>query len=544
MGGSRGAAAARDQNRRGRRSWISSLFVSIALAWGTWPAGAEPAMVEHTALPHDGQVGAVDPSVNALVDYVRGLQSVGKTEPNFTPVPAHGLALGDGRGGGHGAVSGHGASAHGSPHGSPHGGSAAGPRFDTRFAGHGSTEALLALPQIDGGSQLDQILRFAASLRLATLSEKRILRSHATRHTLAARLAREPDYVAEMPEPVRDAATVTTWVALENFDDTIEQPKQFGFIEILAAKADDSRPVLMVATREPKAAAAGRAPMVAPAPGDPDGRYFVGSKPCETCHAGLFDEFQQTVMGRNIKSGKVTPQGKMECETCHGPGSAHVNGGGGREKGGIRSFRPTDSRGFDVAEANSVCLSCHEKGDQTYWQGSQHETRGLACVNCHTVMRKVSPRNQLKTVQVMDTCFQCHKDRKAQVQRSSHMPIRETKITCVNCHNPHGSATEKLLREATVNDTCYTCHADKRGPFLFEHPPVRENCLNCHEPHGSNHESLLIVARQRLCQQCHTNPHNQPGLPTSARWAVGNACQNCHNNIHGSNAPSGSRWHR
>jgi DmsE family decaheme c-type cytochrome len=249
-------------------------------------------------------------------------------------------------------------------------------------------------------------------------------------------------------------------------------------------------------------------------------------------------------MGRNIKSGKITPQGKMECETCHGPGSAHVNGGGGREKGGIRSFRLTDSRGYDVEDFNGVCLSCHEKGDQTYWKGSQHEARGLACVNCHTVMRKVSPRNQLKTALVMDTCFQCHKDRKAQAQRTSHMPVRENKITCANCHNPHGSATEKLLKEATVNDTCFTCHADKRGPFLFEHAPVRENCLNCHEPHGSNHESLLIVARQRLCQQCHTNPHNQPGLPAAARWAVGNACQNCHTNIHGSNAPSGSRWHR
>lgn len=345
MGGSRGAAAARDQNRRGRRSWISSLFVSIALAWGTWPAGAEPAMVGHTALPHDGQVGAVDPSVNALVDYVRGLQSAGKTEQNFTPVPAHGLALGDGHGGGHGGISGHGASAHGSPHGA----AAAGPRFDTRFAGHGSTENLLALPQ------LEQSLRFTASLRLTTLSEKRILRSHQTRHTLAARLAREPDYVAEMPEPVRDAATVTTWVALENFDDTIEQPKLFGFIEILAAKADDSRPVLMVATREPRAAAAGRAPMVAPAPGDPDGRYFVGSKPCETCHAGLFDEFQQTVMGRNIKSGKVTPQGKMECETCHGPGSAHVNGGGGREKGAsARSGRPIAAASMSPRPTASV----------------------------------------------------------------------------------------------------------------------------------------------------------------------------------------------
>uniref|UniRef100_E6VNY4 Decaheme c-type cytochrome, DmsE family n=1 Tax=Rhodopseudomonas palustris (strain DX-1) TaxID=652103 RepID=E6VNY4_RHOPX len=548
MGGSGGAAAARGRNRRGRRGWLSSLFVSIALACATWPAGAEP---ERSAAS-DGQVGAVDPSVNALVDFVRGLQGAGKTEPNFTPLPGHGFAgaaaahAGIVLGNGHGTGAGHGASPHGaSPHGaSPHGAASAsgGPRFDTRYAGHGLTSA--ALPPIDGASQFEQTLRLAGTLRLASITERRILRSHETRRTLAARLAREPDYVAQMPELIRDAAMVTTWVALENFDDAVEPPKQFGFIEILAAKEDSSRPVLMVAKREPKAEAAGRAPMVAPAPGDPDGRYFVGSKPCETCHAGLFDEFQQTVMGRNIKSGKITPQGKMECETCHGPGSAHVNGGGGREKGGIRSFRPTDSRGFDVAEANSVCLSCHEKGDQTYWQGSQHESRGLACVNCHTVMRKVSPRNQLKTAQVMDTCFQCHKDRKAQVQRTSHMPIRETKITCVNCHNPHGSATEKLLKEATVNDTCYTCHADKRGPFLFEHPPVRENCLNCHEPHGSNHESLLIVARQRLCQQCHTNPHNQPGLPTAARWAVGNACQNCHNNIHGSNSPSGSRWHR
>jgi DmsE family decaheme c-type cytochrome len=285
--------------------------------------------------------------------------------------------------------------------------------------------------------------------------------------------------------------------------------------------------------------------MVAPAPGDPDGRYFVGSKPCETCHAGLFDEFQLTVMGRNIKSGKITAQGKMECETCHGPGSAHVNGGGGREKGGIRSFRLTDSRGVDVEDFNGVCLSCHERGDRTYWQNSAHESRGLACVNCHTVMRKVSPRNQLKTPLVMDTCFQCHKDRKAQAQRSSHMPVREGKITCANCHNPHGSAGEKLLKEASINDTCYTCHADKRGPFLFEHPPVRENCLNCHEPHGSNHESLLIVARPRLCQQCHTAPHAAAALNASAIERVaGAACQNCHVNIHGSNSPSGARWHR
>jgi predicted CXXCH cytochrome family protein len=47
------------------------------------------------------------------------------------------------------------------------------------------------------------------------------------------------------------------------------------------------------------------------------------------------------------------------------------------------------------------------------------------------------------------------------------------------------------LLEATVNDTCYQCHAEKRGPFLWEHAPVREDCTNCHSPHGSTQPSLL-----------------------------------------------------
>ncbi|WP_246164307.1 DmsE family decaheme c-type cytochrome [Blastochloris sulfoviridis] len=319
---------------------------------------------------------------------------------------------------------------------------------------------------------------------------------------------------------------------------------------IVVAQADVAQPAPKPKKRAKAAAAAeGHALMVMPAPDDPEGRYYVGSKPCETCHAGLFDEFSKTIMGRNILSGKATPQGKMECESCHGPGSGHVNAGGGREAGHIRSFRKTDPR-FSVADANGVCLSCHEKGEQTYWRGSTHENRDVACVDCHTVMRKTTPRFQLAKTSVMDTCFQCHKDRRAQSLRTAHMPIREGKITCANCHNPHGSATEAMLKGDTVNDTCYTCHAEKRGPFLFEHPPVRENCLNCHEPHGSMHDKLLVVARERLCQRCHTNRHNQAGLgvlgatANALRYAVGSSCQNCHTNIHGSNSPSGARWHR
>ena len=46
------------------------------------------------------------------------------------------------------------------------------------------------------------------------------------------------------------------------------------------------------------------------------------------------------------------------------------------------------------------------------------------------------------------------------------MPLREGKIVCSDCHNPHGTVTEAMLRDDSINDTCYKCHAEKRGPFL------------------------------------------------------------------------------
>ncbi|MGZ5528786.1 MAG: DmsE family decaheme c-type cytochrome, partial [Limisphaerales bacterium] len=265
---------------------------------------------------------------------------------------------------------------------------------------------------------------------------------------------------------------------------------------------------------------------------------IVGAKVCVTCHATQAELFKHTLMGRI----GMTQKGKFDCENCHGPGSAHVKAGGGRGVGGIISFRPED-QSRTAAENTAMCLTCHERGDRTYWTGSGHETRGLMCTNCHTVMKQVSRKFQLKTVFEPDTCFQCHKDRRAQFFRSSHMPLREGKMSCSDCHNPHGAFTEALLRENSVNDNCYKCHAEKRGPFLFEHQPVRENCLNCHDPHGSVNEYLLKIARPRLCAECHGFGHGLTSGPSSVQ-SMARSCQNCHNAVHGSNSPSGPLLHK
>jgi DmsE family decaheme c-type cytochrome len=178
-------------------------------------------------------------------------------------------------------------------------------------------------------------------------------------------------------------------------------------------------------------------------------------------------------------------------------------------------------------------------------------------------MEQVSPRAQLQRPNEIDTCGQCHVQRKAQTMRSSHMPLREGKMTCTSCHNPHGTVTPALLKKNSINDTCYSCHAEKRGPFLHPHVPVIENCVNCHDPHGSNHERMLKVAKPRLCQECHTGsghpvrPYgretaqlpigqlpNIVTVPTQLKFVLGRQCANCHVMIHGSNHPAGQLFER
>jgi DmsE family decaheme c-type cytochrome len=285
-------------------------------------------------------------------------------------------------------------------------------------------------------------------------------------------------------------------------------------------------------------AAPSKAAMAVPAPG---AEGYVGADTCKGCHEDQFATFARTRMGKLFLHAPRNQQEQLGCENCHGPGKGHVEAGGG--KGNIIAFSKKDPT--PVEHRNAVCLSCHEKTARLFWQGSPHESRDVACTNCHKVMEDVSPKSQLAKATEIETCGQCHLERRAQQMRSSHMPLREGKMTCTSCHNPHGGVTQHNLKANSVNETCYTCHAEKRGPFLWEHAPATESCTNCHDPHGSNHEKMLKLAKPRLCQQCHvvtrhpTRPYGQETSPSNFKFILGRQCVSCHVTIHGSNHPSG-----
>jgi DmsE family decaheme c-type cytochrome len=286
---------------------------------------------------------------------------------------------------------------------------------------------------------------------------------------------------------------------------------------------------------------------VAANPQAPDARA-VGERTCIACHRLEAEHFTHTLHALGLHVANRADPMIPVCEACHGPGSAHA--AQPLAKGLIIGY--TRSSGTPVETQTGTCLGCHAGGPRNLWLGSVHQRNGLSCSDCHNPMSKFSVEGSLAKKSINDTCAQCHKDIRLQFDRRSHMPLPEGQMSCDDCHNPHGTLTSPLLKTNTVNETCYPCHAEKRGPFLFEHPPVRENCINCHTPHGSNQQALLVAPVPTLCQQCHGMDFHSGALQTRQGLANGvhpepqliaRGCLTCHANIHGSNAPSGPRFH-
>jgi DmsE family decaheme c-type cytochrome len=267
------------------------------------------------------------------------------------------------------------------------------------------------------------------------------------------------------------------------------------------------------------------------------GAAYVGADTCKTCHEDQFKNLEHTLHGKLLgtKLSRTALQARG-CEACHGPGSKHLED----PAAPATSLRFGKKTTLPAADQNAVCAQCHQGGSQILGPGSRHEARDVSCATCHSVHAPASDKGQLKKANQADLCVRCHQVRVMQFTRSSHMPLREGKLTCTSCHNPHGTVTEKLIPEISINESCLRCHADKRGPFLWEHAPVIESCTNCHVPHSSNNPPLLRIKQPRLCQQCHiASRHPSQPYGQNDRKVFARSCVNCHLNIHGSNHPSG-----
>ncbi|HPA17338.1 MAG TPA: cytochrome c3 family protein [Verrucomicrobiae bacterium] len=270
---------------------------------------------------------------------------------------------------------------------------------------------------------------------------------------------------------------------------TIEPPR-WSRATAWFKKHSDKMPALLVALGAPAAlisCATLQHAIVAP-PNQIPGAEFVGSAACEDCHADVSAKFKNATHSRLKAQGDKAKN--IGCESCHGPGSKHVEAGGGR--GSI-----------------------------------------------------VNPRRS------PDVCFQCHLDKRGEFSLPYTHPVLSGKVSCTDCHDPHkGNAIPAGGTElATEFDTCGKCHTAQRGPFVFEHEAVREGCGTCHKVHGSVNPKMLKARNANLCLQCHFQQQTVPGqiwiggrdhssfLSRGTCWSAG-----CHEAIHGSQIGSSLRF--
>ena len=266
------------------------------------------------------------------------------------------------------------------------------------------------------------------------------------------------------------------------------------------------------------------------------GATFVNDRAtCLTCHEEEMQKYDHTIHAASLTFA-AGAQTTGDCETCHGPRSKHVE-----------EEEATDVLAYEKlapAGQSAVCMQCHQGGSQIRFKTGPHHSAEVSCSSCHYVMDRKSDRGLLQKSSSTELCYQCHGEVRADMLKMSHHPVREGRMQCASCHNPHGS-TEALLIKNTVNETCATCHTEKRGPFLWEHAPVRESCATCHTPHGANQRFLLTAREPFLCLSCHSYG-GHINLPRYNRTSnsYGNGCTNCHITTHGSNHPSGAKQTR
>lgn len=229
-------------------------------------------------------------------------------------------------------------------------------------------------------------------------------------------------------------------------------------------------------------------PVVMTPPSIP-GASYLGSETCATCHEAQSKYFKlndHSSITLNI-SDEDAEAGQVEgCESCHGPGSLHVEG----------------------------------EGDKTKIIRADPET----------------------------ACFKCHLDIKAKFKLQHHHPVLEGRMTCSDCHNMHGkdvTATGGAMLLGQ-DEACFKCHKEMKGPFVFPHEAMRDGCVACHNPHGSIMDKMLVAGQTITCLRCHFEQRLNRDVEDGNGWiggshhsdrgiGVGDECIDCHTRVHGSN---------
>jgi len=225
----------------------------------------------------------------------------------------------------------------------------------------------------------------------------------------------------------------------------------------------------------------------------------LGWTPPATMQPGNFDQVPAAL--QNVAN--------IQCENCHGPGSAHINAGG-------------DPRLITKTTNSGVCNQCH--GAATHhikgmeWSNSMHAVttrdpaNNASCVGCHTNTGFV---DKINGVGPADLSYDA--------------------ISCQTCHEPHGNTVPTtnahLVRTLNAVSLADGTKITTAGAGTL--------CMNCHQARQN-----AAVYAANTAGSAHFGPHEGPQadmlagangftygkkIPSSAHFdVVEDTCVMCH----------------
>jgi DmsE family decaheme c-type cytochrome len=254
---------------------------------------------------------------------------------------------------------------------------------------------------------------------------------------------------------------------------------------------------------------------------------------CTDCHEAQGKSFMTNAHHR-VVAGKPN----AACESCHGDGKEHIEGGGDKEK----IYKPQGRVGAD-----KTCLACHKNTDRISRHGGMHaNSASVNCFSCHSIHMPDAKSEHLLVKQELALCSSCHSAQAASFRNKPYAHrLGRGAMECSSCHQPHGRAGRDSIRQtASGESACASCHTDKRAMYVFPHGASSVgDCASCHEMHGSsNPKQLKRATVAQLCIECHSpiagtaiTLASQPPSFHNLSNPRYQSCTTCHTAVHGSN---------
>ncbi len=248
----------------------------------------------------------------------------------------------------------------------------------------------------------------------------------------------------------------------------------------------------------------------------PPETQLAGWEACVDCHSTIGEWFASSVHAKN-----------PGCETCHGPGDAHI------EDVPDKIVGRDELRSMTARGRSEMCMRCHGERRGAF-PASDHARGGIACESCHVDAvhwKQADPVAPPSAVGGVEFCTQCHAADAADFELPYRHPLEPG--GCASCHDPHAD------RHAPVaGGGCASCHADAAAPRVFRHAALDEGCGVCHSAHGSALPALLNADGNALCLNCHFEASFPviEGVDHSQFLASNARCWDCHVEVHGSNS--------